>query len=207
MVFLVFSGHPINCKCNICTQTPAVSSVSTANTTTTTTSTVSSLLQFSGSTTSVSSLITQIDSELDSAGLPAAPLLISSVSSVPASDVQENTNSSSAVGVTPAMDTTDSLLTISNIATVAPLGYTEATTTTTATTVATTTATSDTTATDSEDITFVDYQPGRNVRSNLCQYCHKYFPADIIMHHKNLHFRERFFCCVGCGKNFRTEVS
>ena len=58
---------------------------------------------------------------------------------------------------------------------------------------------------DDSDVTLVDYQPGRNIESHRCNFCDKYFPADIIVHHKTLHFREKFFCCVACGKNFRTE--
>lgn len=41
---------------------------------------------------------------------------------------------------------------------------------------------------------------------NICEYCNKIFPEDIIVHHRKLHFRQRFFSCIVCGKNFRTEV-
>lgn len=40
----------------------------------------------------------------------------------------------------------------------------------------------------------------------VCPYCHKDFPPDILIHHKVLHFRERFFTCIDCGKNFKTEI-
>jgi hypothetical protein len=41
---------------------------------------------------------------------------------------------------------------------------------------------------------------------NICEYCNQIFPEDIIVHHRKLHFRQRFFSCIVCGKNFRTEV-
>nr|CAD7601827.1 unnamed protein product [Timema genevievae] len=39
-----------------------------------------------------------------------------------------------------------------------------------------------------------------------CQYCGVFFAAHIIFHHRKLHFRERFFSCIDCGKNFQTET-
>jgi DNA-directed RNA polymerase subunit RPC12/RpoP len=43
-------------------------------------------------------------------------------------------------------------------------------------------------------------------RRHVCQYCNKPFPENIIDHHRKLHFKKRFFSCITCGKNFRTEV-
>ncbi|XP_069699886.1 serine-rich adhesin for platelets-like [Periplaneta americana] len=56
------------------------------------------------------------------------------------------------------------------------------------------------------EILDVNYPAKNSQGYHLCPYCNKYFPESIIVHHKTLHFRERFFCCISCGKNFRTEV-
>ncbi|XP_023726102.1 uncharacterized protein LOC111874652 isoform X2 [Cryptotermes secundus] len=53
--------------------------------------------------------------------------------------------------------------------------------------------------------TQTDKSTGEN-RNNICEYCNQNFPEDIIVHHRKLHFRQRFFSCIVCGKNFRTEV-
>jgi hypothetical protein len=50
-----------------------------------------------------------------------------------------------------------------------------------------------------------DNSSGENT-TNICEYCNQIFPEDIIVHHRKLHFRQRFFSCIVCGKNFRTEV-
>lgn len=56
-------------------------------------------------------------------------------------------------------------------------------------------------------------KPGRSSNSSPaaaeqkeeCPYCHVEFPADILIHHKTLHYREKFYTCIDCDKNFVTE--
>ncbi|XP_049775982.1 mucin-6-like isoform X2 [Schistocerca cancellata] len=44
-----------------------------------------------------------------------------------------------------------------------------------------------------------------SVGKEECPYCHIEFPVDILIHHKTLHYRERFYTCIDCDKNFVTE--
>ncbi|XP_046673869.1 translation initiation factor IF-2 [Homalodisca vitripennis] len=46
-------------------------------------------------------------------------------------------------------------------------------------------------------------QPKKSLQ--MCNYCNKSFPDDIIDHHVNLHLRQSFFTCIDCNKNFRSE--
>jgi hypothetical protein len=50
-----------------------------------------------------------------------------------------------------------------------------------------------------------DNSSGENT-TNICQYCNQIFPEHIIVYHRKLHFRQHFFSCIVCGKNFCSEV-